>query len=442
MLNPKEIFLRAACLLLVGSVIVPSALATDGYFVQGFGAVNSSLGGAATAGNSDDLIGSIYKNPASGILFADRTASIVFGDIIPSARVDSSVGALGLNGTSNSTVNGVPYLSLMTSWKSSDPGLAWFAGAVSEAGLSFHAATSTTNPIFFPQAGSNTNPYGGAFGGFGDVRSSLYVIRLPIGLSGSAPDGWSWGIALAPSIGRNLFTPAAFAAPSLGANGHPLYATVQQEDIRLGFGAQAGLRWQVEKDLSFGLSLSSPTWFQTYSWTVTDGSGNPHTINFEMNRPLTAQLGANYAVAENTHILADLGYIAYGSTKGFENSGFRPDGSISGLGWQDSWTFELGIQHALNSSIVLRAGYNYCSDPIPDNMTFYNVGSPLHVAQHLSVGASLAVANGVTLDLSFTHGFSHSQSSAWYTPYGAAPGTNITSTTSGNEFAVGATFKF
>ena len=39
-------------------------------------------------------------------------------------------------------------------------------------------------------------------------------------------------------------------------------------------------------------------------------------------------------------------------------------------------TFELGIQHALNSSIVLRAGYNYCSDPIPDNMTFYNVGSP------------------------------------------------------------------
>ena len=50
-----------------------------------------------------------------------------------------------------------------------------------------------------------------------------------------------------------------------------------------------------------------------------------------MNRPLTAQLGANYAVAENTHILADLGYIAYGSTKGFENSGFRPDGSISGL---------------------------------------------------------------------------------------------------------------
>ena len=163
-----------------------------------------------------------------------------------------------------------------------------------------------------------------AFGGFGDVRSSLYVIRLPIGLSGSAPDGWSWGIALAPSIGRNLFTPAAFAAPSLGANGHPLYATVQQEDIRLGFGAQAGLRWQVEKDLSFGLSLSSPTWFQTYSWIVTDGSGNPHTINFEMNRPLTAQLGANYAVAENTHILADLGYIAYGSTKGFENSGFRP----------------------------------------------------------------------------------------------------------------------
>ena len=177
MLNPKEIFLRAACLLLAGSVIFPQCLGHGRLFIS-FGAVNSSLGGAATAGNSDDLIGSIYKNPASGILFADRTASIVFGDIIPSARVDSSVGALGLNGTSNSTVNGVPYLSLMTSWKSSDPGLAWFAGAVSEAGLSFHAATSTTNPIFFPQAGSNTNPYGEGFRWF--WRRALEPLRDPL----------------------------------------------------------------------------------------------------------------------------------------------------------------------------------------------------------------------------------------------------------------------
>ena len=442
MFNPKNSFRRAACLAVASSVIVSSVFATDGYFVQGFGAVNSSLGGAATAGNTDDLIGSIYKNPATGILFADRTASFDFGDIIPSARIDSSVDALGLNGTSNSTVNNVPYISFMTSWKSSDPGLSYFAGAVSEAGLSFHAATSGTNPIFFPQAGASNNPFGGAFGGFGDVRSNLYVVRLPIGLSGSAPDGWSWGVALAPSIGRNLFTPAAFAEPSLGANLHPLYATVQQDDIRFGFGAQAGLRWQVEKDLSFGASISTPTWFQTYHWTVQTGSGADETINFQMNRPLTAQVGANYAVAENTHILADVGYIAYGSTKGFEDSGFQANGSIAGLGWQDSWTFELGIQQALSSSVVVRAGYNYCTDPIPDDMTFYNVGSPLHVVQHLSVGLSIAVSSSVTLDASFTHGFSNTQSSTWYNPYGAVPGTNITSETSGNEFAVGATFKF
>jgi len=34
-----------------------------------------------------------------------------------------------------------------------------------------------------------------------------------------------------------------------------------------------GLRFQVDKDLSLGLSVSSPTWFQTYSWNVTDPSG-------------------------------------------------------------------------------------------------------------------------------------------------------------------------
>jgi len=49
---------------------------------------------------------------------------------------------------------------------------------------------------------------------------------------------------------------------------------------------------------------------------------------------------------------------------------------------------------------------------------------------------------GVTLDLSFTRGLSHTQSSSWYTPYGAVPGTSLTSEISGNEFAVGTTFRF
>ncbi len=105
-------------------VLVTPLFATDGYFVQGFGAVNSSLGGAATAGNDQDLVGSIYKNPATAVLFQDRTASIVFGDIIPNVQVDSSVAALGLSGTSKSTVNGVPYLDLMAEWRAGDPNTA------------------------------------------------------------------------------------------------------------------------------------------------------------------------------------------------------------------------------------------------------------------------------------------------------------------------------
>ncbi len=88
MFTPKTSPVRALLTAALAALCVSRLFATDGYFVQGFGAVNSSLGGAATAGNSQDLIGSIYKNPATGILFADRTASVIFGDIIPSARID------------------------------------------------------------------------------------------------------------------------------------------------------------------------------------------------------------------------------------------------------------------------------------------------------------------------------------------------------------------
>jgi long-chain fatty acid transport protein len=442
---PTPTLLKAVLLAAVSGSLASSAFATDGYFVQGFGAVNSALGGAATAGNDQDLIGSIYKNPATGVLFADRTGSIVFGDIIPSVETDSSITALGLHGSSDSTINGVPYLSLMSSWKSSNPNVAFFAGAVSEAGLSFHSATSTTNPIFMPQAGSAGNPYAPyGFGGFGDVRSTLYVIRIPVGLAGSSPDGWSWGFALAPSIGRNLFSPAAFAAPGIAPDTLPVYGAVQQEDIEFGLGAQGGLRCQVDKDLSLGVSLSSPTWFHSYSWTIHDPSGAARTVSFMMDRPLTAQVGMNYAAAASTHIVADLGYIAYGETNGFKNSGFKADGSMAGLGWKDSYTFELGVQQAVTSDIVVRAGYNYCSDPIPAAATFYNVGSPLSIENHLSVGTSVTLAPHTTLDISYTHGFSHSQTSGWYNPKvpGAVPGSSITSKISGNEFAIGTTFRF
>jgi opacity protein-like surface antigen len=75
-------------------------------------------------------------------------------------------------------------------------------------------------------------------------------------------------------------------------------------------------------------------------------------------------------------------------------------------------------------------------------MTFYNVGSPLHIENHVSAGTSVSLMPGTTLDFSYTYGFSHSQSSTWYTPAGAVAGSNLTSKISGNEIAVGTTFKF
>ena len=441
-MTPPNRFVRWTACVAAALGLAPLCVhATDGYFVQGFGAVNSALGGAATAGNADDLIGSLYKNPANAALFPDRTASIVFGDIMPKARTDSSVAAVGLKGSSDSTVSGVPYGSLMAVWKGSTPGQAYFVGAVSEAGLNFHAAASTTNPVFFPQAGATGNPFGGLFGGFGDVRSSLYVVRFPLGMTGAIPGGWSWGVSLDPSWGRNLFSPAAFAAPTLGTNGHPLYSTIQHVDNELGFGAQAGLRCQVDDVLSAGLSVSTPTWFNSYSWSVNDPFGS-RTLTFKMNRPLTAQAGINRALGDTTHVVADAGYIAYGSAAGFSKLGYTANGSIAGLGWKDAWTFEAGVQQVLSKAVVLRAGYNYCSDPIPTSATFYNVGSPLHIAHHLSIGLSYALQPGLTVDVSYTHGFNHTQSSAWYNPAGAVPGTSLTSAISGNEFAVGTTFRF
>ena len=91
---------------------------------------------------------------------------------------------------------------------------------------------------------------------------------------------------------------------------------------------------------------------------------------------------------------------------------------------------------------MVRAGYNHCSDPISKEMTFFNVGSPLHLANHFSFGASVVLAPGLTVDLAYAQGLSDTQSGPWFNGAGAVPGTSVSSQVSGNEFSGGMTFKF
>jgi long-chain fatty acid transport protein len=416
--------------------------AANGYFLHGYGPVNESLGCTGVAGNTQDVVGSIYRNPANGILFDGNTASIGIGSIYPNVTINSSVDALGASGSSDSMVSYIIGSNTGLVFKNKNSQTAFFLGIIGEAGLHLDIAQSGTNPMFMPQAGKPDNPYGGLFGGFGAVETQLEVVRIPLGMSHQFNGKWAMGFSVSPSIERLRFSPGAFAAPD-DANGDGLYTypDVDDHEFAFGVGFQAGVRYQASKKWGLGLCLTSPTWFEKFEWDVKDELGNHRKIDFQLNRPLSIGMGASYQLMPDTLVLIDLSWINYSNTEGFEKRGFAADGSLAGLGWEDIWVMSVGVQKDIDD-LTLRAGYNYGGNPIRAEDTFYNAASLLHSQHHLSFGGSYLICKQAVLDIGYTHVFESAQSGCMCDMNGPVQGTEVETILEYDQISIGVTFPF
>ncbi|PID40634.1 MAG: hypothetical protein CR984_02195 [Proteobacteria bacterium] len=431
------------CAILLTVMLPGTVRATNGYFAHGVGSVNEALGGAGTAGNAQDLLGSLYRNPANSALFDKRLASISLEAIFPDATISSSVAMLNASGTSESDVRYIPVANLGMVFGNDDSPFSCFAAFISEGGLHLDIKESFTNPIFLPQAGAANNPFGGALGGFGAVETQFEMVRLMLGTSYAMDDKLSLGFSIAPSVLRLKYTPAAFSAAD-DANGDTIfsYPTDVDHSYAMGIGFQAGARYQATPELGLGVTFTSPTWFENCEWDVTDEAGHSREISFQLNRPLSMAIGLNYQLTKETLFLVDLLWLQYSGATGFEDTGLNSDGSLRGLGWDDQWVVALGIQHDITQAVTVRVGYNYGASPIDNDVAVYNVGTPLNTEHHLSLGASFRLNDLMVLDLAYTYAFEGSSSGPMYDATGAIPGTRFESELSYDQVGIGLTVSF
>ena len=422
-------------MLFILSVPMP-LFAVNGYFLHGVGAVNESMGGAATAGNASDVIGSLHRNPANATVFEKSTAAISLEVLLPDVTISSSfpLGDLVLEGETDSDVDAIPGANLGLVYHSDAYPAALYCGLMAEAGLHLKLPQSQTNPILLPQQ----------FGGFGAVETQLEVVRIPLGCAWDYNDRLSLGVALAPSIARMKFTPAAFAAPDdADQSGIPTYPDDIDHDFAFGIGVQAGVRYQVTDDMHLGFTITSPTWFDSFEWDTKDEAGGKRRVSFKLNRPMTISAGGSYRMPSDTLLLMDVSWINYADTKGFEDTGFAADGSLKGLGFDDIFTVALGAQQPVGDKLNLRCGYNYGQNPIDDDYTFFNIGSPLHNEHHLSLGMSWAMTGKAYLDVGYSYAFETSQSGPMVLPgIGQVPGTEVESSLSYHHIALGVTVSY
>lgn len=421
---PSSILFRiAAASLVLGGL----SQAQMGHVLNGVGPVNQSMAGASTA-LPIDASGALQWNPGAISGLKHNAFAFGFELLKPNTSVKSSVmgGALSGSSSSDAGESAIPSFGMVYHVPDSPWTLGMGAFGISGFGVDYGASNS--NPILMAPPN-----------GFGSVYSQFQMLQLAPTISYQVDDHWSVGFSPTINQGQLAVNPGCFAAPD-DANGDSVatYPDARSAAKSWGFGAQVGVYYQGDAGWNFGASYKSKQDFSAYNYNSTDEVGNPRSISLDLDFPSIASLGVGYEGLERWKFAADLRYIDYENTSGFEPSSFRPDFSVSGFGWDSIMVAAIGAQYELSESLRFRAGYSYNDNPIPDANSTFNLPAPAVVQHHLAVGMSYCFHESSCIDLAYRHGFENSVSGPISHPtMGVVPGSNVENSLSTDSVLLG-----
>ncbi|MGA7595932.1 MAG: outer membrane protein transport protein [Gallionella sp.] len=372
-----------------GVMASPLAHATNGYFRIGVGDKAESMGGVGIALPQDAMAAA--TNPAGMAIVGDRVdIGLTWFKPDRSETTTGAGGAMALgtydgNGRSNFFIPDFGYNKMIK------PDMSL--------GITVYGAGGMNTQY-------NNNPFGGGASGnpAGVNLSQLFI----------AP---TWAMKVNPnnSVGASLVAVyQMFSATGLQGFDAPGYTatpgsmTNNGTDTSTGVGIRLGWTGQVSDMATLGATYQpkvSMSKFSKYSGLFADQG------NFD----IPANYGVGVAVKANdaTTVGVDVTRIAYsgvpsiGDSPNIFNPGVVMFGSNNGpgFGWKDMTVFKLGVKYALNPGLTLRAGFNHNTQQIPDNAAWLNVLAPGVVQNHLTLGATWALANKSELTVGYVHAF-------------------------------------
>lgn len=391
--------------------------AQTGHVLQGAGAVNFSMGGAATAMPAD-VLGALQWNPASITAF-DRNAaalSVAYFTAAPEvyAAAPNEQGGI-TSGTTEDELGASPLPTLGAVFGKEDSPLAIGVSAfgISGFGVDYPETTVFTDP-------NNINPLlvSQQQGGFGHLNSEYQLMQVGLTAAYEVTEGLSLGIAPTFNYSSLLIQPVPIAAPSQTL-GYP----VGEKASALGFGFQAGVFYQTEMGLNFGLSYKSTQWFQDFEieGKYLDGSAAPVT-NFNMDYPSIISAGVAYT-SEVFDVALDYRLINYENTDGFEKTGWAigengfPTGAVAGFGWDNVNVIALGVQLKFIEQVPIRLGYTYSSNPINEDNAFFSAAAPAVIGNAVQAGFSYKINDSFDISLTYHRGLTSEVSGQLMNPF-------------------------
>jgi long-chain fatty acid transport protein len=407
-----------------------------GHVMQGVGAVNMSMGGAATA-QPLDISGALQWNPAAISTFDGKILDFSIGAFFSSPELSGSLPA-GMLGVGAPAVSGItkddrgisPMPSLAMVWGKEDSKHTFGVSAfgISGFGVTFpEEANNPMSPTFNPTLNSNPMNYPQQAGGFGHLESDYMLLQVGLAWAYEVTDKFSIGVQPTVNYAALELAPNPTASPNAAGYG------ISDKASAIGYGAQFGMFYDTQKGMKFGLSYKTTQSFSDLEFKNTHLDNAVTENAFNMDYPAILSFGIGYSKAD-FDLALDYRYVDYENTDGFAEKGWTDTGSVAGFGWKNINIVSVGLQYKGIEKLPLRVGYTFSSNPIDDELAFYSSPATAVIANAFQFGLSYPITDNLMLNGMYHYGASDGKTEGEImnplmasptNPYGAIPGSKV-----------------
>ena len=426
--------MRNKYLTIVLALFSTVAFAQSGHLMQGIGAVNMSMGGAAT-GKAMDISGALQWNPASISGYSGTKIGLDVGMMFSSPTLSSSMPMMDgtgqpvmgpdgkpvmLSGSVDSDKGVSPLPSAAIVWGKEDSKHTFGVSVFGVSGFGVDFAEDTNNPGYLNGTGNPNydpnkpfSPISGpqSAGGFGHIESNYMLLQVGFTWAYQITENFSIGVEPTINYQSLDISPNPLVAPSMTAG----YSKSETASA-IGYGAQVGVYYDSKSGFTAGASYKTKQYMAdfTFKGDYLDGSTAPET-DFTMNFPAIASFGVGYST-EIFDIAVDYRRVFYSATEGFDKSGWTiaqegpmkgyPTGTVEGFGWNDMNIISAGVQLKLVEKMPIRLGYTYNSNPIDEELIMYSVSAPAIIKNAFQFGLGYEINEHFTVNGLFHYGTS------------------------------------
>lgn len=383
---------RFSCAIGLALALASPALATDGYFQLGYGTPYLGMAGAGVALPLNTLAPA--TNPAANAFLTGYDLGVaVFApsrEFTVSGNPSGYPGTFGLQpGTTKSGTNLFVIPSLGANWRLSDA-MTFGVAIYGNGGMS----TAYDAPVFY--AG----------------RTGVDLSQMFVAPTLTYKLGRDHAFGLSPIFcyqrfqveGVGSFAPFSRDPSNLSNNGH---------DETIGIGGRIGYLGKLAPWLSVGAAYQSEIemgHFSRYAGLYAEGG--------DFDIPANWTVGVAVRPVDSLTVAVDVQRIDYSETESIGNpmlpnlmTAKLGDDGGAGFGWKDVTAVKLGLQWAATPTLVLRAGYAHCNQPVPESEVLFNILAPGVVQDHVTLGASKTLGRA-KVHLSVVHAFENAVSGA------------------------------